>query len=115
MISELRPFFDDLWNKKPKIKKDITTIRKEEWSDLFEKLMRNRLVFGFFRYGSMFENVKSHKKAHIDSIKKRIDIYSETDNLEMLVDIANICLIEFVQNFKEENFIALDDKEHINK
>ena len=87
-------------------------LKKTQWSSEFEKLMRNRLILGGWRYGRL----KSYGSSNYDvtsSIKKRLEIYIKTKNTEMLVDIANLCLVEFV-NSKHPNkhFKSNDDSKH---
>lgn len=85
---------------------------KSEWSPLFERFMKNRLVMGALRYGKF--NPKSRGKYNrVDSIRQRIELYSDDGNGEHLVDIANICMCEFVeQNHPKYHFNAADDKNH---
>jgi len=66
------------------------------WSSKFEQLMRNRLIMGAFRYGLL----GYHKKPQYDRIAsalRRLEKYAEFGNLELLVDVANMCLVEFVE------------------
>ncbi len=72
---------------------DYKNLKKSEWSDEFEQLMRNRLVQGAFRYGLLAEN---KLKNCISLLEDKLKVYKETGNIEMLVDIANIALVEFV-------------------
>ena len=53
----------------------------------FIQLMRNRLVMGAFRYGRT-RDYNYHKY-----MLMKIDEYSQTGNLEMLVDTANMALL----------------------
>lgn len=66
--------------------------REVEFLRAFSNLMMNRLIVGCLRYGPI------GKGPRIDRTKglmKRANQYKKTGNLEFLVDIANICLIEF--------------------
>ena len=69
-------------NKNPELKK----LRKIQWSNNFELLMRNRLLFGAYRYGSISKNrggsTTAIPKYTISLIRK----YIETGNTEFLVD-----------------------------
>lgn len=83
-----------------------------EWSSEFEQLMRNRLLLGRFRYGKMGDPTKAEYD-HIGSIRTRLDLFEETGNLEHLVDIANLCLVEFVHTKHPlAHFAAIDDGIH---
>ena len=89
----------------------LDEIYKMQWSDEFEQLMRNRLAMGFFRYGPLPKQIGCHKYDNIGSIEKRLYIYKETKNRELLVDIANLALVEFVVH-PELPFKAVDDGVH---
>lgn len=68
-----------------------------EWSDIFEALMRNRLIMGAIRYGRLATpRPKGITNVHMQYIDERIKRYKETGNTEALVDVANLCLVEFV-------------------
>ncbi|MCK5432933.1 MAG: hypothetical protein KAJ03_09325 [Gammaproteobacteria bacterium] len=91
---------------------DYTNIKESEWSQPFEKLMRERLIMGAFRYGTMARK----KKIDYDnagSVLERINLYIEDGNLEHLVDIANICMIEFVTGaHPKRHFNSLAEHNH---
>jgi len=74
-------------------KGDIKSLRKTEWNKEFEYYQRNRLIFGAYRYGLLFN--KSNKYNYIDSIIERSQLYKETGNKEYLIDIANLAMLEF--------------------
>lgn len=86
-----------------------------EWSREFEGLMRNRLIMGRFRYAPM----RSPEKGAYDNVgaaRKRLQLYIETGNVEHLVDVANLCLIEFEHgNHPDRHFAASDDGEHVSR
>lgn len=85
------------------------------WSPEFELLMRNRLRFGYFRYGPL----KDQKKGIMDnigSIRDRINIYEHTGNDELLVDVANIAMVEYMKgDHPLKHFKSEDDGEHVQK
>ena len=90
----------------------LEELKKTEWSKDFEKLMRNRLVMGAFRYG-LLKNKASHGYDMIGSLKRRIEMYQETGNLEYLVDCANLALLEFEHpTHNKAHFGSVDDGEH---
>jgi len=83
-------------------------LKRTEWSYDFESLMRNRLVMGAMRYGRIGErNKPTYDRPK--SIAKRLAAFVKTRNKELLVDIANLCLLEFVEG--EGQFEALDSRE----
>jgi hypothetical protein len=88
---------------------DVENLRKTQWSDIFEKLMRNRLVMGAIRYGLFGANGKPHYDS-INSIRKRLDLYEKTGNDEILVDIANLAMVEFIEGKHPlKHFKSVDD------
>lgn len=88
-------------------------LRRSEWSPEFERLMRNRLVLGALRYGRIHAVGKpTYDRA--ESIIRRARKYQETGNLELLVDVANLCLLEFEEGqHPQRHFAAEDDGEHV--
>jgi hypothetical protein len=91
---------------------ELAELQQSEWSAEFEKLMRNRLILGALRYGK----IKAEGKPQYDRVSsmiKRLSRYQESGNKEFLVDVANICLLEFVEcSHPKQHFHAIDDGEH---
>lgn len=82
------------------------------WSEEFFRLMKNRLRMGAIRYGKLNAPDKPHYD-HINSIRKRLALYEQTGNDELLVDCANLCLVEYVEGtHPKKHFHASDDSEH---
>ena len=91
----------------------IENLKQSEWSKRFEKLMRNRLIFGAYRYGLMNAPGKV-QYSRVESMKKRLEIYQKTGNKELLVDVANLSLLEFEEcNHQNAHFSSIDDGEHV--
>ena len=91
----------------------LDELSRTEWSPNFERLMRNRLIMGALRYGRLHaRNKRAYNR--IASIRKRLDLYEQTGNLETLVDCANLCLMEFEETRHPlAHFDAADDKHHV--
>lgn len=90
----------------------LDELRRTEWSAEFEKLMRNRLVVGSMRYGRMGAPGKP-KYDRMGDIARRVEKFRQTGNKELLVDIANLCMCEFVEcDHPKAHFRATDDGEH---
>jgi len=88
-------------------------LRKSEWSFIFERLMRNRLIMGYYRYGP-FATQNRTTKEMLDSIIRRANEYLKTGNDELLVDIANLSMKEFaVGNHPKKHFKSVDDGKHV--
>lgn len=91
---------------------DPAELRKTQWNSEFENLMRNRMVFGAFRYGTLEENA-GRRWDFLASINRRLDAYFETGNTENLVDVANYCLVEFTNpQHPDHHFRSVDDGVH---
>jgi hypothetical protein len=90
---------------------------KTQWSHDFECFQRNRLIFGAFRYGVNFQGVKEKGKYdRMGYVLHKTQIYIETGNLECLVDIANSCMLEFVEGeHPKKHFTSEDDGFHYSK
>ena len=120
-----RHFINNLWRWKcglPEIERKIyktgriklEELEKSEWSDEFELLMRNRLLFGAFRYG-LFKNAEPNIEL-IKDVIRRIKEYIKTGNQEFLVDAANLCMCEFITpSVSNAHFLSIDDGKHYNK
>lgn len=64
----------------------------------FYRLMHNRLIMGAFRYGLFGDPKKmALKYDRLGSVSKRLEVYQKTHNREYLVDIANMCMLEFCE------------------
>ena len=114
-----RQFLDNLWCWKVEVpEKPIhltplpMDLDKTQWSLEFERLMRNRLVQGAFRYGRLHDpdrpvyNCVTSAIAHLKDFQK-------TGNLENLVDTANLCMVEFeTGKHPKRHFCSLDDSPH---
>lgn len=96
-------------------KQNIDECVKEQckWSASFMKLMIHRIVFGRYRYGRKDKVIKINYD-YIRSIKDRLRKYNEKGNLEYLVDIANLCMLEFeLGNHPNKHFKSTDDEIHV--
>lgn len=98
----------------PKPKYTYEQLQQKEWSPKFEELIRNRLIMGALRYGSINDSPKKGKRRPIAKrIKSDIDDYELTGNTEKLVDIATYCFVQFVRDpHPTKHFAAID--EHLN-
>jgi len=91
----------------------LSELRRTEWSPEFERLMRNRLVMGAFRYGRLHAEGKPAYD-RVSGALKRLELYRQTGNLECLVDVANMMLLEFEEgDHPGRHFRAADDGVHV--
>ena len=97
-----------------KAKYRLEDLENSEWSPSFERLMRNRLIMGALRYGTLaVKKCKSHRWDLVGAVQRKIQSYETTGNTEYLVDAANYCLLEFeCGNHPLKHFDALDDQDH---
>lgn len=114
-------FLDNLWRWKcnlPELDSSqkiptLDELKKSEWSEEFETYMRNRLIMGAIRYGRIGDKNKPQYD-RVKSMIKRLNQYTESGNKEYLVDVANLCLLEFTEsNHPNQHFKSIDDGEHV--
>jgi len=100
---------------KPEPIPSLEELKTTEWSSEFEKFMRNRLIMGCMRYGALRRKDKP-KYDRLTSIRQRLDLYEANGNAEHLVDIANLCMVEFVdESHPNFHWHAQDDGIHSKK
>lgn len=86
--------------------------RGSEWSHEFERLCRARMFCGGLRYGRLGAPGKPQWD-RVEDILRRVAMYRETGNLELLVDAANLCQCEYVEgDHPLRHFEAADDGAH---
>ena len=85
----------------PRVTPDRDQLRRTEWSREFEQLMRNRLIIGGIRYGLM--NGEKPQWDYATESIRRLKIFSKTGNRELLVDVANLMMLEFEARFHPES------------
>lgn len=85
-------------------------LRSSEWSEVFERYMRNRLIMGALHYGLMYDTTRECYD-YVGGAVKRLRLYLNDGNQEHLVDAANCCLLEFVRKccHPSPKFRASDD------
>lgn len=100
-------------DQRSKPKHTLVELEASEWSPKFERLMRNRLIMGALRYGKLGAPGKPNYD-RCKSILKRLMTYRVTGNQELLVDIANLCLVEFVDGkHPMRHWHSVDDGMHV--
>lgn len=90
----------------------INDILETEYSKKFDELRKNMMVMSYYKYGPMKKNYKIAKTINsIGSLEKRLDCYKRTGNTELLADIANFAMIEFMYPQHEKaHYEATDGK-----
>lgn len=118
-----REFLDNAWRRATgreersvltePIRVDLDDLGRTEWSDEFEIRMRRRLIMGALRYGRLRAPGKP-RYDRLKSIRSRLAAYELDGNLEWLVDVANLCLLEWVEgDHPKRHFKSIDDGEHV--
>ena len=89
----------------------LAELKQTEWNEEFEVRMRNRMIVGSFRYGRLNDTTrKDFNIDHSSIMQALLQKYAETGNKELLVDVANMAMIEYVGNaHPNAHFNALDD------
>ena len=90
----------------------LEELEESEWCPEFEELMRARLIMGAFRYG-LFKDTQNAEVNRIASIRKRLELFESDNNLEHLVDVANLalCVFQYCRRLGYE-ITPVDDGEH---
>jgi len=100
----------------PRPRPSLSELRDNQWSPLFEKYMRNRLVVGACRYETFDEKRGHNQYDTIGYIRTKLIEYEKTLNQECLVDAANLLMIEFECPTRPgTHFSPSDDTNHVGK
>jgi hypothetical protein len=118
-------FLHNLWRWKcglpetdvtPTVIPTLEELYETEWSEEFIQRMRNRLVMGAIRYGRMGHGkIPAGKPTYnrCESIRVRLRKFEETGNAEHLVDIANLTLLMYEEQYHPNfHFNSTDDGYH---
>ena len=89
----------------------LDEIAKIQSCPQFEQYRQNRMIMGYFRYGSLQSQIGKAQYDNVGSIEKRLLLYRADHNREHLVDIANLAMIEFATH-PDYPFAPSDDGEH---
>lgn len=76
--------------------KSIEEILATEYSEEFDRIRKNAMVVGHYKYGSIRENAKQNYVDYIQTAEKRLELYKQTGNTEFLADVANFLMEEFM-------------------
>ena len=69
---------------------------KEEYSDRFDELRKNRVETSFYKYGTAKKNYANGNVQALPTMERCIEQYKVTGNTEYLVDAANYLMFEFM-------------------
>ena len=90
-------------------------VEQTQWSALFERKMRARLVAGYYRYGGLTSPTRARRlHDNVGSAIRRLQAYYRNGNQEHLVDAANLCMVEFMVPSCHETptWKPIDDGQH---
>lgn len=125
----LEEFYINAWRRKeghPEIdfnKKhnlSLKSLFSSQWDSKFEQYMRNRLVMGSIRYGDNKLNIENgipkNKYKYFSYLEYKLKRYKESGNLEMLIDVANLAMLEFHNgNHPKKHWSPIDNEKHCEK
>ena len=117
--SSREDFIKDLWRRSVGLpplmvrRMKLNDLERTQWSREFERLMRNRLAMGAYRYGPIGHPEKP-QYARVEAMIAYLEEYRAGGNLERLVDVANICMVEFHEGDQpNRHFTAMDESKHV--
>lgn len=85
---------------------------KDEYSDRFDQLRRNRVEVSYYKYGPSRANFATGNVQALPTMEKCIEKYNATGNTEYLLDAANYLMFEFMYpQHKKAHFKATDSKD----
>lgn len=115
-------FLDDAWRRmagsplrnRPQDIPDPAILDRTEWVPEFERLMKNRLIMGSFRYGRTKDMTREKHDLSIRGAQARLEKYREDGNLEHLIDAANLAMLAFAWRKQNGGQVqASDDGEYL--
>lgn len=87
-------------------------VLKEEYSERFDELRRNRVEVSFYKYGPAKKNFKTGNVQAIPTLERCLQKYKDTGNTEYLCDLANYAMFEFMYpQHPKAHFRATDSGE----
>ena len=84
---------------------------KEEYSEEFDELRKNRVKTSFYKYGSAKENFGKGYVDALGSLEKCLAKYRETGNTEYLLDAGNYAMFEYMYPQQEKSPLPGDGQQ----
>lgn len=85
---------------------------KEEYSDRFDQLRKNRVEVSYYKYGPARANFATGNVQALPTMEKCIEKYNATGNTEYLLDAANYLMFEFMfPQHEKAHFKSTDSKD----
>lgn len=69
---------------------------KQDYSETFDQLRKNRVQLSFLKYGRAKKNFGTGNVNALETMELCIEKYKKTGNTEYLVDAANYAMFEFM-------------------
>ena len=80
-------------------------ILKQDYSEKFDELRRAAVIVSHYKYGAVEDNFGKHGGVDaIETIKRCLDKFNETKNVEYLIDVANYAMFRFMYPKEGEFF-----------
>lgn len=79
-----------------------------EYSEEFDKKRKCAVAVSYHKYGPAKENFQKGMVDAIGSLKKNLQKFEETHNLEYLVDVANYAMFRFMYPMEGESYKPTD-------
>lgn len=89
----------------------MTDILKTEYSEEFDRMRKNRIEFGYYKYGSAKKNFGEGRVDAIGFLELCLEKFKKTGNTEYLLDVANYAMFRFMFPMPDEFFRPTDSCE----
>ena len=86
-------------------------VLKQEYSEEFDKLRKNRVEVSYYKYGAARDNFASGRVDAIGSLELCLEKFKKTGNTEYLLDVANYAMFRYMYPMPNEFYKATDSSE----
>lgn len=83
-------------------------ILEREYSDMFDKLRKNRVETAFYKYGAARDNFGSGRVDALATAELCLEAFKKDHNTEHLVDAANYLMFRYMYPMPGESFTPTD-------
>lgn len=83
-------------------------ILKQEYSEKFDNLRKNRVKMSFYKYGSARDNFGGGRVDALKTAEMCLEAFKKDGNTEHLVDAANYMMFRYMYPYDGEKFEATD-------
>ena len=90
---------------------EAAEILAKEYSKRFDELRQAAIIVSYHKYGPAKENFQKGMVDAIGSLKKNLQKFEETHNLEYLVDVANYAMFRFMYPMEGESYQPTDSNQ----